>query len=333
MQIVASIAATAPFQRFEGAVGALIPEWVVRDNAPPLLLAVSGGPDSLAMLAMAAVCFPGRVTTMTVDHGLRPEAAVEARFVAERAAELDVPHTIASPAEPITGNLQSSARAARYALLTAEAERLRGAHILTAHHADDQLETMLMRLARGSGVTGFSGIRPINGRIIRPLLGFRKDELRAVCATIGWQAVEDPSNANLHFDRVAMRQALAKAQLPITPAALNRTAKAMRDADEALDWATAAIAAERLRTTPEGGLILDPGALPHELVRRLLMQAMTALNQATPRGEQIETAITKLRHGEPASLCDIIIRIVDFTAPKWHLASAPPRNTPRKVRD
>lgn len=333
MQIVASTAASAPFQRFETAVGALIPEWVRASDTPQLLLAVSGGPDSLAMLAMAATCFPGRITAMTVDHKLRHEAADEAHFVADRAAELGVPHTIASPAEPITGNLQSAARIARYALLEAEADRLGGAYISTAHHADDQLETMLMRLSRGSGVTGLSGVRPINGRIIRPLLGFRKDELRAVCATMGWQAVEDPSNADDRFDRVAMRQALAKANLPITPAALNRTAKAIRDADEALDWTAAALATERLHTAPDVGLTLDLTSLPHELIRRLLMEAIKTLNQAPPRGEQIETAIAKLHHGEATSLGDIIIRVVDFPAPKWHLVPAPPRNTLRKVRD
>jgi tRNA(Ile)-lysidine synthase len=333
VQIIASIAASTPFQRFDAAIGALVPEWVADDNTPPLLLAVSGGPDSLAMLAMASACFSGRVAALTVDHGLRMEAADEARFVSQRAAELGVAHTIARPPYPITGNVQSAARAARYTLLLAEAERLGGAFIVTAHHADDQLETILMRLSRGSGVAGLSGVRPINGRIIRPLLGFRKEELRAVCATMAWQPVEDPSNADDHFDRVAMRQALAKAHLPITPTALDRTAKAMRDADEALNWATATLSDERLQSEPKGGLILDVTALPHELVRRLMTQAMTVLNEVQPRGEQIETAIAKLRGGEAASLGDIIIRIVDFAAPKWHLSPAPPRNTPRKVQD
>jgi tRNA(Ile)-lysidine synthase len=331
LQIIASLAASVPFQRFEAAVGALIPKWVVGNGEPPLLLAVSGGLDSLAMLIMAAACFPGRVAALTVDHGLREAAADEARYVAERAAELGVPHIIAKPRSPITGNVQSAARAARYALLEEESARLNGAYIVTAHHGDDQLETILMRLSRGSGVAGLSGIRPINGRIIRPLLGFRKDELRAVCSNVGWKAVEDPSNADDHFDRVAMRLVLAKSQLPIAPIAVNRTAKAMRDADEALDWVVSTLLHERLKSADGDGVILDVGALPHELTRRLLIKALNGLNEATSRGEQVETAIAKLLKGEPASLGETLIKIADYSAPKWHLAPAPPRTPLRKV--
>ena len=330
MQVTATVARAAPYVRFAAAAEALVPEWVADTAAPPLLLAVSGGPDSLALLHLAATCYPARVAAMTVDHQLRPEAADEARFVAACAAEMNVPHTIATPSLPITGNIQSAARTARYALLQAEAERLGGAFICTAHHADDQLETMLMRLSRGSGVAGLSGIRPVNGRVIRPLLGFQKAELIALCETAGWTPVADPSNDDAHYDRVAMRQALARTALPITPDALSRTGKAMRDADTALQWAAEQAAAERL-TLAEGEATLDPHDLPHEITRRLLVTALLHLNAKPPRGEQIETAIAALNAGKPASLGDILITPARAKDPNWHFAPAPPRGNGRNL--
>ena len=324
MQIAAPFAASLPFQRFAAALGALIPEWVVAEKAPPLLLAVSGGPDSLAMMAMAAACFPNRVAAMTVDHGLRVEAADEARYVAQRATELGVPHSIASPKQPITGNLQSNARTARYALLSKEAERLGGAYILTAHHADDQLETMLMRLARGSGVSGLSGIRPVNGRLIRPMLGFRKDELRDVCAAMGWHPIEDPSNADDHFDRVAMRQILAQAPLPVAPDALSRSTKALREADIALNWMADTLAPTHLHLS-DGEAVLTPSDLPNEVIRRLMLRALAHMEEDHPRGDQVERAMADLTKGRPACIGHVLLKPRSKAAPKWHFAPAPPR--------
>lgn len=122
-------------------------------DAAPLLLAVSGGPDSMAMLTLAVAAFPGRIAVATVDHGLRAEAADEVRMVADHCATLGVPHHGLRPGTPIAGaSIQSQAREARYALLADHARTIGAAAILTAHHADDQAETFLMRAARGGAV-------------------------------------------------------------------------------------------------------------------------------------------------------------------------------------
>ena len=170
----------ALLDRFNGAVNALL----VPEGAR-ILCAVSGGPDSLALLILLHKTMPDRVVAATVDHALRPESADEAQYVQRMCKDMHVPHVILSPAEKISGNIQSAARAARYALLAQAAEQHDCAYIATAHHADDQLETVLMRLARGSGVDGLSAIRSTNGKILRPLLGFTKDELISICAAAG----------------------------------------------------------------------------------------------------------------------------------------------------
>ncbi|MEJ1938863.1 tRNA lysidine(34) synthetase TilS, partial [Nostoc sp. NIES-2111] len=155
-----------------------------------LLLAVSGGPDSMALLALCAAWANERpdgqprppLFAATVDHWLRPEARDEAAMVAREASRLSVPHSVldwAGP-KPRTG-LQEAARQARYALLAEEARRVGATDVVTAHHADDQAETILMRLVRGSGLDGLAGMaaeRPLDGvRLVRPLLGIPKSRL------------------------------------------------------------------------------------------------------------------------------------------------------------
>ncbi|MEC7398775.1 MAG: tRNA lysidine(34) synthetase TilS, partial [Pseudomonadota bacterium] len=118
---------------------------------------MSGGPDSLALLLLAQAAFPGMVEAATVDHGLRSESADEARFVAGLCRDRGIPHEILTCAVE-AGNMQDRARSARYAALDQWAKEHAIAAIATAHHADDQAETLLMRLNRGSGLSGLSGI-------------------------------------------------------------------------------------------------------------------------------------------------------------------------------
>jgi tRNA(Ile)-lysidine synthase len=288
-------------------------------------LAVSGGPDSLALLLLAHAVRPGAIEAATVDHGLRAESAAEADFVARVCAGLDLPHAILRPDAPIAGSLQAEARRARYALL----ERWRGARgldwILTAHHADDQAETLLMRLGRGSGLGGLSGVRAVNGRVARPLLGWRRAELGAIVAAAGLTPVDDPSNADPRFDRARLRARLAGADW-IDPAALAHSAGALAEADAALDWVVERLWTERARAAADGWT-LDAADLPAELARRLVRRMLDRLApDAAPRGAEIGRLLDALGRGGTTTLAGIKAR---GAGGRWHFAPAPPRRTGR----
>ena len=284
--------------------------------------AVSGGPDSLALLLLASAAFPGRVDAATVDHGLRPEAAAEARFVAGLCEQLDVPHATLRPDGPIEGNLQSAARRARYFLLEAW-RRARGIEwVLTGHHADDQAETLLMRLGRGAGVGGLAGVREANERVLRPLLGWRREELAAIVREAGIEAVDDPSNADERFDRARLRRRMREAEW-IDPAAFARSAAALAEAEAALEWAAERLFEQRMRADPDG-LRLDPTGLPAELRRRLLLRAMRRLEPAAaPRGEEVSRLLATLDGGGKATLAGIRCEGGGL----WQFAPAPPRRS------
>ncbi len=150
-------------------------------------IAVSGGPDSLALLLLAAAARPGAIEAATVDHGLRPDSRAEAQMVAAVCARIGVPHAIltADWPEPPATAVQERARELRYRLLAAWLAERSLAALATAHHADDQAETVVMRLNRGSGVRGLAGMRPaatVPGSqfpLLRPLLGWRRSRARA----------------------------------------------------------------------------------------------------------------------------------------------------------
>ena len=286
-----------------------------------LLCAVSGGPDSLALLVLAQHVAPGRLVAATVDHQLRAESADEAQIVAEICRNLGVPHIILTPDEKISGNLQSSARTARYALLERAADTQNCQSIATAHHADDQLETLLMRLARGSGVNGLSGIRARNGRVVRPLLEFTKAELIDICSSAGIQSVNDPSNANIDFDRVAMRNWLASTQHPFPATRALRTASALADASDALVWMTDTLAAQRI-SHKNDVIVCQASGLPRELKRRLLIRCLRTIDiNLAPRGDAIDRVLTDLENAQTA----MIGNIKCVGGEDWQFSKAPPR--------
>lgn len=222
-----------------------------------LAVAVSGGPDSVALLALLAewVGRDGpRLVAVTIDHGLRPEAAQEALMVAELCARLGIEHhTRRWSGEKPQSGLQEKARAARYALL-AEAAKTSGATaIVTAHTVDDQAETLLMRMAAGSGLAGLAGMAQrsaVNGIVLaRPLLGVEKSRLIATCAARGLSFVRDPSNDDLRFARVRWRALLPElAQAGLTARRLGQLAGRLARAEEALDR----LAVRTLATVPSG---------------------------------------------------------------------------------
>jgi tRNA(Ile)-lysidine synthase len=286
-----------------------------------LLLAVSGGPDSLALLLLAHAVMPDGIAAATVDHGLRPEAAAEADFVATICAKLGVPHTILRPEQPITGSLQANARTARYRLLEDQANAGGCRWIVTAHHADDQLETVLMRIARGAGISGLSAVRARQGRVIRPFLGLTKAELEEICSAAGISPVRDPSNDDTDFDRVAMRKWLSETAHPFDPLRAVRSAAAFADASEALEWMAERLFASSV-TASDDTLVIDVANIPGEFRRRLLLRALGQIEPGNmPRGDAIDRALIALDSGERITLGNVLCD----GGPTWTLRPAPKR--------
>lgn len=246
-------------------------------------VACSGGPDSLALLHLALQA-GFDVAALTVDHGLRPEAKAEAAWTAETAASLGAsPHILRWEGEKPTTGVQAAAREARYGLMAVWCEAEGVGDLLVAHHLDDQAETFLLRLARGSGVDGLSGMaptRPLTSRVrlVRPLLGVPKARLRATLEAAGLTAVEDPSNRDKSYDRVKVREMMPLlAELGLDAERLVRTADRMRRARAALDLKTGELRASVETASPFGHIDIDREgwrAAPEELALRLLRDAL-----------------------------------------------------------
>jgi tRNA(Ile)-lysidine synthase len=300
---------------------------------PPSTLgvAVSGGADSLALLLLAHTAYPGRVRAATVDHKLRPESAGEAAHVARICAAIGCPHDVLA-ADVLRGGdgLQGEARRARYAALREWARAHGIGLLLTAHHADDQAETIMLRLRRGSGLAGLAGIRAVRPEgegltLVRPLLGWRRGELAVLVAEAGVEAVDDPSNADPRFDRAAMRRFLADAP-GLAPSRLARSASALGEAEEALAWTADRLAEERC-TAGEGAWTIDPAGLPRELRRRLLARTVAAIRArhglTGGRSEDVEGLLAALEQGATATLAGVMAR----GGTLWRLEVAPPRKS------
>lgn len=285
-------------------------------------VAVSGGPDSLALLLLAADVFPGRVSAATVDHRLRATSAAEAELVGRHCADLAVPHETLV-VEIGEGNVSDRAREARYAALADWAEREGISHVATAHHADDQAETLLMRLNRGSGVAGLAGIRAaarIGGvDVIRPLLDRRRSELAELIERRGWRAVDDPSNRDPRYDRARLRAALAEADWLDTPA-IAASAAHLADADAALDWLADRILAESVEA--EGERLMMPADLPRALALRIVARLLERLGSGRPRGAEIGRMCDALAGGDVATLAGVVARPGKGV---WRFGKAPQR--------
>ena len=260
-------------------------------------VAVSGGGDSLALLYLLKDHGGPELAAATVDHGLRTEAAAEAAEVARHCAGLGIPHrTLRWDGWDGSGNLQDRAREARFRLLAgwAQAEGLDA--VALGHTLDDQAETVLMRLARASGVDGLSAMSDRVTRhgvlFLRPLLKLRRQALREVLTERGVAWTEDPSNTDPRFDRVRARQALdALAPLGVDAGALARVSANMSDARRALGAAAADIVA-RIGRSEAGDLVFQRAPLldlPDELFRRLVGAALNWVvsGDYPPRAEAV----------------------------------------------
>ena len=291
-------------------------------------VAVSGGPDSMALLWLMATLLPGQVRAVTVDHGLRRESAEEARMVAGFCAREHIAHATLTPPVPLRGSLQAAARSERYRLMEDWRAAHGLAHLLTAHHADDQLETIVMRLNRASGVGGLAAIRARNGAVLRPLLHWRRDELVRIALDHDIPFVEDPSNADDRFDRARLRQAL-RAQTTLDVEAAARSARWLAEADEAIDWA-----AERLIAAwPDASdiaVIRDDG-YPPEIFRRIVTERLRANDSGLAlRGASLDGVIAAMKEGRRAMVGALLIDAVPGLAGTIWRISAAPRRKPRK---
>jgi tRNA(Ile)-lysidine synthase len=259
-----------------------------------------------------------RLHAVTVDHGLRPEAAGEAAYVSQVCAKIGIPHdTLVWDAWCGEGNLQSAARHARYQKMASWAQERGINTIATGHTADDQAETVLMRLARRSGVDGLSAMsgRTLREGItwVRPLLQTRREVLRNYLARrdIGW--VDDPSNKDDRYDRIKARNALELlTPLGIDAEVLGEVAENMASARKALDWHTF-LAAKHFVTLDAGAVRIDEAELrlqPDEVQRRLLIRAINWVTQGyyAPRRGALANVTASLANGQAATLNGCHIR-------------------------
>lgn len=296
-------------------------------------IAVSGGPDSLALLILAAAARPRAIEAASVDHALRPESRAEAEMVAGLCRQLGVPHavlTVGWAGKPTTA-IQERARGARYDLLADWVSGRALDALVTAHHADDQAETLVMRLNRGSGVRGLAGMRPsanVPGSaipLLRPLLGWRRSELETICAAAGLTPAVDPSNEDERYERVRIRNALGEAEW-LDSEAVGRSAVHLASADEAIGWA-AEQEWDRAVTAEDRRIAYRPSGAPAEIVRRIVARAVTALAHEGPgeslRGRELGAVIEALEGGRTATLRGVLCA----GGKEWRFSKAPARKT------
>ncbi|WP_310496199.1 tRNA lysidine(34) synthetase TilS [Sandarakinorhabdus sp.] len=289
-----------------------------------IAIAVSGGPDSTALLALAAQAFAGQITALTVDHGLAEGSANVCASVARQCAARGIPHALLTwTGDKPTANIQALARAARYRLMGGWCAAHGHGLLLTAHHADDQAETLLMRMARGSGSGGLAGIRSRRTLaddvvLVRPLLALRRAELDRFAS--GWQVFADPANRSARFDRTAARQLLAATPWLSAPHIADAAAH-LSQAAAALDWAEDRAWAGAARREREA-LLLDVAGLPAELVHRLLRRAITAMAPGSvARGSDIARLAARLGTG----LSGTVAGVKAMPGPPWRFILAPAR--------
>jgi tRNA(Ile)-lysidine synthase len=267
---------------------------------PALVLAVSGGPDSTALMVLTArwrdaLQAPPKLIAVTVDHGLRRESKAEAAAVARLARKLKVAHrTLRWRGRKPASGLQQAARTARYRLLSEAAQKSGASHILTAHTLDDQAETVLIRMSRGSGVTGLGAMARISSvpgddaiKLIRPLLDIPKARLIATLKAAGIAFADDPSNRDPRFTRARLRGLMPQlAEEGLDARRLALLARRLRRADAAIEAAVEhSVRALVVETAPPAGIVMETrrfADLPAEIALRLIGRAVTQVGDEGP---------------------------------------------------
>lgn len=295
----------------------------------PIIVGVSGGPDSLGLLLLAASVRHGEVIAATVDHRLRPESVEEMKYVASLCRRFSIHHAAIAVKvdEEDPAGIQAAAREERYKALGRYAVRKGAPWLATAHHVDDQAETVLMRLARGAGVAGLAGVRDKRAlddqvTIIRPVLGWRRAELASIVSAARIDPVDDPSNRDPRYDRTQVRNLLA--QNWFDPSRLAAVGRNMADAEEALDWTAQRLLTERF-VRDGAGATLDISGVPREIARRLAFHAMRHLapDDAVPRGDGLIRLLERLEAGHVSTLGSLKVS----PGTPWRFETAPPHRS------
>jgi len=301
--------------------------------APLVLVALSGGPDSLALAAATAFEAPRlglRAGAVVIDHGLQADSGAVAQNAARAASDLGLDPVLVKRVDVgDAGGPEAAARAARYAALDAAAERLGAAAVLLGHSLDDQAETVLLGIARGSGTLSIAGMAAVTGLYRRPLLGLRRAVLAQACGDQGLAPWHDPHNDDERFARVRVRRSI----LPLLERdldggvieALARTAAIAREDAEALDHMVDEVAEDLTEladggcSLPVAGLAANPAALRHRLIR---LVAHSQFGASISRAQTLEVVrLVTAWHGQgPVHLPGIRVertagRIVFTAAP------------------
>lgn len=325
-------------EEFAAAMAALGPF----EAEPRIAVAVSGGADSMALLLLTrewAAAAGGQVTALTVDHGLRPEAADETDQVARWTGTLQVAHNVLTWRGPKPhGDIQAAARGARYRLLEGWCAEAGMFHLLLGHQQDDQAETFLLRLARGSGLNGLAAMAPVverpHCRLLRPLLSFPRARLAATLQKRGQAWLDDPSNESRRFARARLRDARQVfAREGLGPARLAATAHRLGRARQALEASLARLLAHAAEPDPAGFVHLDGAVLaaaPRELGLRALAAVLVAVSGSyyPPRLERLERLFGEitagLAGGRTLGGCRLIARRGKFLVCREARPMAPP---------
>lgn len=279
---------------------------IVFENIPSTALAISGGSDSMALALLVQDWARPRnipITALTVDHGLRPNSRSEAEQVAEWMHHHGIPHHILTwEGEKPTANLQAIARNARYRLLTGWCRDNGVSTLMAGHQADDQIETFLLRLMRGSGVQGLAAMRPTTMQdgiqITRPLLRLTRQQLRDYLTARGQPWLDDPSNTNPRFDRVKMRQLLAQMQnAGIRPQRIQLAIHNLQRASDALEQVTEKYFSISIKEQTEKYVVLHEDFITHpaEIALRILALALQQVNGQPypPRLQPLERLLSE----------------------------------------
>jgi tRNA(Ile)-lysidine synthase len=321
---------------------------------PCLVLAISGGPDSTALLVLAArwrtsLKTGPKLVAVTVDHGLRPESAREAKAAGRLARKLKVPHrTLPWTGRKPKSGLQAAARLARYRLLAKAAAQVGARHILTAHTRDDQAETLLIRLTRGSGLAGLAGMArispvPAGGDgllLMRPLLDLPKARLLATLKAARIEFADDSSNRDPRFTRVRIRALLSAFEREdLSAARLSVLARRLARANAAIEHATG-VAYEALQAkkpiSDQAPLEFDAAAfrrLPEEVALRLLGRAIAERgNEGIAELGKLETLCAAVYAAPAAPVRRTLAgALVTLKGNILLVERAPPRRTGQKL--